>query len=42
MVGFSEFLVLGEIPFSITSRADHGCASAVWRHVRDALDERHP
>jgi hypothetical protein len=42
MVGFSEFLVLGEIPFRIRAGQVADAPAPFWRHVRDSLAERHP
>jgi hypothetical protein len=42
MVGFSEFLVLGEIPFRIRAAQIADAPAPFWRHVRDSLAERHP
>jgi hypothetical protein len=40
MVGFSEFLVLGEIPFRIRAAQIADARAPVWRHVHEALVER--
>jgi hypothetical protein len=42
MVGFSEFLVLGEIPFRIRAAQIADAPAPFWARVRDALAERHP